>query len=93
MKNNYASYLRLFLAVFLGLALFLRWFYCPGSAWWIAKNGDNATRRSGWLKRRLRGHFVALFRIRHFPRIFVDYKLPPLRRCPRPVIAAVGSSG
>ena len=55
-ENNYASYLRLFLAVFLGLALFFALVLLPWSAWWIAKSGDNAIERV--VEAQAAGHFV-----------------------------------
>ncbi len=82
-RNNYASYLRLFLAVFLGLSLFfLRWFYCPGVRPGGLPSGDNAIRGGELVEAQAAGGILSTFSgSRHFPRIFVDYKLPPLRRC------------
>ncbi len=86
-ENNYASYLRLFLAVFWGLALFFALVLLPWSAWWIAKSGDNAIERV--VEAQAAGHFVIFGS--GISQDFVDYKLR-LYAAVKPVIAAVGSS-
>lgn len=86
-ENNYASYLRLFLAVFWGLALFFALVLLPWSAWWIAKSGDNAIERV--VETQAAGHFVIFGS--GISQDFVDYKLR-LYAAVKPVIAAVGSS-